>query len=131
MLKFTPLTDCPFVVGNYYLVDAAYKNAPGFLPPFRKTRYHLKEWSECNLEPKNPKEYFNLKHSSARNVIERSFGLLKKRWAILRSTMFYPLEKQNDIILACCLLHNFLREVDASDLLEEEELTEEEKYREA
>ena len=45
--------------------------------------------------------------------------------------MFYPLETQNDIILACCLIHNFLREVDADDLLEEEELSEVEKLRES
>lgn len=50
-----------------------------------------------------------MKHAKARNVIERAFGILKSRWAILRSPSFYPIKQQNWIILACCLLHNFIR----------------------
>ncbi|GFP81874.1 putative nuclease harbi1 [Phtheirospermum japonicum] len=60
---------------HYYLVDVGYTNVPGFLAPYRATRYHLKEW-EGNT-PTNYKELYNLRHSSARNVIERTFGLLK------------------------------------------------------
>ncbi|MFQ6667454.1 hypothetical protein Gotur_033475 [Gossypium turneri] len=37
-----------------------------------------------------PEEFCNMKHASARNVIERCFGLLKLRWGILRSRSFYP-----------------------------------------
>ena len=48
-----------------------------------------------------------MKHAAARNVIERCFGLLKQRWAILRSPSFYPTKTQGRIILSCCLLHNF------------------------
>lgn len=50
-----------------------------------------------------------MKHSSARNVIERCFGLLKMRWAILRSPSFYDITTQRRIISACCMLHNFIR----------------------
>lgn len=50
-----------------------------------------------------------MKHSSARNVIERCFCDIKNRWAILRSPSFYPIKTQNRIILACCLLHNFIK----------------------
>ncbi|KAL5564127.1 hypothetical protein UlMin_027291 [Ulmus minor] len=60
-----------------------------FLSPYRGTWYHLKEWGQ--RIPSNREEYFNMKHSYARNVIERCFGLLKVRWAILRSPSFYPL----------------------------------------
>ena len=49
-----------------------------------------------------------MKHSSARNVIERCFGLLKQRWAILRSPSFYPVAIHNNVIIACCLLHNYI-----------------------
>ncbi|XP_039134179.1 uncharacterized protein LOC120271562 [Dioscorea cayenensis subsp. rotundata] len=38
----------------------------------------------------------------------RCFGLLKKRWGILRSPLFYPIRTQSRMILACCLLHNFI-----------------------
>ena len=35
------------------------------------------------------KSFFDMKHSAARNVIERCFGVLENRWAILRSPLFY------------------------------------------
>ncbi|XP_048491189.1 uncharacterized protein LOC109133657 [Beta vulgaris subsp. vulgaris] len=63
--------------GCYYLVDAGYTNCEGFLAPYRGHRYHLKEWGY--RQPIRAEEYFNMKHSKARNVIERSFGLLKGR----------------------------------------------------
>ncbi|KAA0041229.1 glycine-rich cell wall structural protein 1-like [Cucumis melo var. makuwa] len=33
-----------------------------------------------------------MKHSLARNVIERAFGILKGCWAILRGKSYYPLQ---------------------------------------
>ncbi|MBA0614788.1 hypothetical protein Godav_015034 [Gossypium davidsonii] len=54
------------------------------------------------------KNWRNLKHSSAHNVIKRCFGLLKPRWGILRIPSFYPIRVHNRIIIACCLLHNFI-----------------------
>ncbi|XLR13943.1 uncharacterized protein [Arachis hypogaea] len=95
--------------GNYYLVDAGYTNGPEFLAPYRGTRYHVREWAQGARAPRNYQEYFNQVHSSARNIIERCFGLLKKRWSILRSPSFYPLKTQFQIIIACCLLQNFIR----------------------
>ena len=50
-----------------------------------------------------------MKHSTARNVIERCFGLLKLRWTILRSPSCYPVKTHSRIIIACCLLHNLIR----------------------
>ncbi|KAA0048206.1 retrotransposon protein [Cucumis melo var. makuwa] len=70
--------------GYYYLCDAGYPNAKGFLDPYRGQRYHLQEWRGAGNSPTNAKEYFNMKHSSTRNVIERAFGVLKGRWTILR-----------------------------------------------
>ena len=94
--------------GTYYLVDAGYTNGEGFLAPYRGQRYHLNDWRDGN-QPTRAKEYFNMRHSTARNVVERSFGVLKKRWAILRSPSFYPPKIQSRIILACCVLHNYIR----------------------
>ncbi|KAK4400380.1 hypothetical protein Sango_1144100 [Sesamum angolense] len=68
--------------------------------------------------PQSPHELFNLNHSATRNVIERAFGLLKVRWGILRSQSFYPINTLNKIMLACCLLHNFLRNEMPDDPLE-------------
>ncbi|XP_057445094.1 protein ALP1-like [Lotus japonicus] len=78
--------------GKYFLVDAGYTNGPGFLAPYRGTRYHLNEW--IGNTPQNYKELFNLRHASARNVIERSFGILKKRWSILRTPSFFDIKTQ-------------------------------------
>ncbi|KAF7805285.1 protein ALP1-like [Senna tora] len=88
---------------RYYLVDAGYSNAEGFLAPYRGQRYHLNEWRE-GRHPTTPRECVNMRHSAARNVIERCFGMLKNRWAILRSPSFYPVKTHNMIVIACCTI---------------------------
>ena len=50
-----------------------------------------------------------MKHTVTHDVIEMCFGLLKMRCGILRSPSFYPIRVHNRIIVACCLLHNFIR----------------------
>ncbi|XP_028062795.1 uncharacterized protein LOC114266097 [Camellia sinensis] len=62
--------------GKYYFVDAGFKNMPGFLVPFHSQCYHLQEFHGRHYS--GPKELFNHRHSSLRNVIERTFGVLKK-----------------------------------------------------
>lgn len=94
--------------GQYYLVDGGYTNGDGFLAPYQGVRYHLQEFGHGTQVPQNYKEYFNLKHAKARNVIKRAFGILKSRWAILKSPAYYPITQHNHIMLACCLLHNFI-----------------------
>ncbi|CAL1368575.1 unnamed protein product [Linum trigynum] len=105
-------------VNKYYLVDGGYANEPGFLAPYRVTRYHLQLWR--GNTPKNYKELFNLRHSLARSYVERAFGLLKKRWGILRAAGFYDVKTQVRIINACCILHNFIRDECPHDALLDE-----------
>ncbi|KAK3221419.1 hypothetical protein Dsin_008444 [Dipteronia sinensis] len=105
--------------GCYYLVDGGYTNGEGFLAPYRGTRYHLSKWRD-GYTPINHEEYFNMKHSSARNVIERCFRLLKLCWVILRSPSFYPLKTHCKIIVACCLLYNLIRRETSVDPMEHE-----------
>jgi len=74
-------------------------NLEGFPALFRGQKYHLSEWRP-SCQPTTPTEFFNMKHSQAHNVIERCFGLLKNRWAIIReSPSFYPIRTQNRIII--------------------------------
>ncbi|KAK6148549.1 hypothetical protein DH2020_019461 [Rehmannia glutinosa] len=113
-------TDLKIPSGNYYLADNRYTNGPGFLTPYRGVRYHLDEWGSGSSAPQNYRELFNLRHAKARNIIERSFAVLKGRWAILRSKAFYSIKMQNRIIMACCLLHNFIRSTMARDPMEDE-----------
>ncbi|KAK8914562.1 hypothetical protein KSP39_PZI023956 [Platanthera zijinensis] len=42
-------------------------------------------------------------------LIERSFGVWKKKWAILRDMSSYRFDKQVSIVLAMMTLHNFIR----------------------
>ena len=90
------------------------------MTPYKGVRYHLKEFTRRG--PQNPRELFNHRHSSLRNVIERTFGVLKKRFPIIASGSepHYSLETMTDIVLACCILHNFLRGVDNDDALIDE-----------
>ncbi|TYK07193.1 retrotransposon protein [Cucumis melo var. makuwa] len=92
----------------YYLCHVGYPNVEGFLALYRGQRYHVQEWRGVGNVPTTVKEYFNLKYSSARNVIERAFDLLKGRWTILREKLYYPLQVQCRTILACYLLQNLI-----------------------
>ena len=96
------------VVGKYYLVDSGYPNRPGYLAPYKGTKYHHQEWKDAP-PPEGMEETFNYAHSSIRNVIERSFGVLKMKWRILKEIPTYSTHKQSQIIVACCALHNFIR----------------------
>ncbi|XP_025647417.1 protein ALP1-like [Arachis hypogaea] len=105
--------------GNFYLGDAGFMLKPGILTPYRGVRYHLKEYSVC--EPQNSKELFNHRHSSLRNVIERCFGVLKKRFPIIAGDTkpYYSFETMRHF-LACCILHNFLMGVDVDQSIIDE-----------
>ncbi|XP_058190739.1 uncharacterized protein LOC131307981 isoform X1 [Rhododendron vialii] len=94
--------------GHYYLADAGYTNGPGILAPYRGQRYHINIWRQGHM-PQSREEFFNMKHSKARNVVERCFGVLKMRWGILRSHSFYPIRTQCRIVTACILLHNLIK----------------------
>src|SRR5437762_8454494 len=66
--------------------------------------------------PKDAKELFNLRHSSLRNSIERIFGVLKKRFPILKQQLEYEYVLQGQLVTALCCLHNFIRkEGDGND----------------
>ncbi|XP_058181174.1 uncharacterized protein LOC131299605 [Rhododendron vialii] len=105
--------------GHYYLVDAGYTNGNGFLTPYHGQRYHINIWRQGHM-PTSKEEFFNMKHSAARNCIERSFGVLKMRFAILRSPSFYPIRTQCRIVSACCLLHNLIKREMPNDPIENE-----------
>ncbi|XP_023731326.1 uncharacterized protein LOC111879081 [Lactuca sativa] len=57
---------------------------------------------------------------------ERAFGVLKRRFPIVRSTLepFYSCDTQSDIFVACCILQNFLLAEDRDKKLEYEVLQE-------
>ena len=94
-----------------------YINRSRLIAPYRRVHYHLKEYSV--RPPENAKELFNLRHASLRTAIERAFGVLKKRFPIIAYTTEpnYYIDTQNEIILACYILHNYLMGVDPDESL--------------
>nr|KAJ0187273.1 hypothetical protein LSAT_V11C900454820 [Lactuca sativa] len=68
--------------------DVGYTNGEGFLAPYGCQRYNLNDW-RAGHQPTTPKELFNMRHSSARNII-----------------------------MACCLLHNYIRKEMTIDPIE-------------
>lgn len=69
-------------------------------------------------------ERFNRHHAKARNIIERTFGILKTRWRsiFLRALEIRPLFAPK-VVGACCILHNICV---ATDYVCQEEGDEEE-----
>lgn len=59
----------------------------------------------------------------SRNVVERTFGLLKRRFPCLFLGLDFKLQKVQDVIIACCILHNMLLvegDGNVNDILREE-----------
>ena len=58
--------------------------------------------------PTNARELFNLRHSSLRVSVERAFGALKNKFRILYSKPFHPYKTQVKLVIACCILYNWI-----------------------
>ena len=55
-------------------------------------------------------------HAKARNVIERIFGVLKRRFRLVTAAAEYKVVTQAQIVLAVCCLHNFIITYDPNDM---------------
>ena len=96
-------------------MDKGYPDRKGYLVPYPKTRYHKSQFQ--NEPPNNMQESFNRSHSSLRSAIERSFGILKKRWKILGKLPKYSVKTQLEVIMAAFALHNYIRNNDKEDMV--------------
>ncbi|XP_038705743.1 uncharacterized protein LOC120001469 isoform X2 [Tripterygium wilfordii] len=103
--------------GKYYLVDMGYSNMEGFIAPYPGVQCHLQEYKGANQLPRNAEELFNHRHSSLRNVIQKSFNVLKTRFPILKLAPQYAFHVQRDIVIAACVLHNYIRREEKNDWL--------------
>lgn len=99
------------------IADAAYPLLPWIMKPFP---------DNGNL-PRD-KSHFNYRLSRARMVVENAFGRLKGRWRCLLKQNEANIERMNNIVATCCVLHNicelFQEDFDP-ELLKETELAEE------
>lgn len=50
---------------------------------------------------------YNASHIRTRNLIERTIGVLKKRFACLSSKLHYSPQKVGEFVVTCCILHNY------------------------
>ncbi|XP_071926042.1 uncharacterized protein [Coffea arabica] len=73
--------------GKYYLMDSAYKNMPDFLAPHKGHRYQRDQFSRGAGGPRGKYELFNHHHS------------------------------QVELVIACCVLHNFISDEHPHDEL--------------
>ena len=81
---------------------------PGYMTPFRLTRYHQSQFDGVDVRTLDRREKFNYIHSKLRNIIERRFGVLKERWHVLEGVPFFKREKQAWIIISCFAMDNYL-----------------------
>lgn len=64
------------------------------------------------------RELFNLRHSSLRITVERAFGSLKRRFKILDDAIpFFPFSTQVEIVVASCIIHNWVIEDGGDELI--------------
>lgn len=68
------------------------------------------------VSPANREELFNLRHASARNAVERIFGVLKKRYVVLTRPSHFDMDVQARIPPALAAVHNFIWEHDWDDI---------------
>lgn len=94
--------------GRYFLADAGYANKDFLLSPYRGVRYHLREIRQVGRSPEDKYELFNFRHSSARNVVERTFGVFKRRWRIFDRQHEYSIRTQVKLIYALAAIHNLI-----------------------
>ncbi|KAF5445441.1 hypothetical protein F2P56_034489 [Juglans regia] len=100
--------------GHYYLVDSAFPCIEKFMPPYPRERYHRSD-RYSGHQFRGYKDYFNFCHSSLRNIIERTFALLKNRFLILNAMPRYRPTRQGMLVTACCTLHNLIKTVTPND----------------
>jgi len=81
--------------GNVFLGDAAYSLMPWLLTLYQGAQ---------TIGGKN--DVFNLHLSKGRQVIERAFGMMIKRWRILVSSLEFSVERCSMVIKICVMLHN-------------------------
>ena len=89
--------------GGWLIVDNGYTKCPTCIPPLKHTFSRKAErWSQWM--------------ESMRKDVECTFGILKKRWRILKHPVrIRGVEKTDKIWKTCCSLHNMLLQYDGLD----------------
>ena len=112
--------------GCYYLADAGFPLCDILMTPYISVWYHIKEWARGSQwfvlytflcyntdedldRPCTYQELFNLHHAQARNVVERIFGIFKRKFRVFDRAPKYELAVQAMLVPATLGLHNYRR----------------------
>lgn len=91
------LPDSSMKVPYFIVGDAAFPLRDNLMRPFPgKQLPHVRE-------------NFNKRLSRARRTIENAFGILVVRWRILKNTLVMEPNSAERLVLACVILHNFVK----------------------
>ncbi|XP_064638335.1 putative nuclease HARBI1 [Lineus longissimus] len=97
------------------LGDKGYPCRPFLMTPFRN--------------PNNPAENrYNTAHKRTRSVVERLFGVWKKRFPCLKFGIRCKLETAMKVIVATAVLHNIARDLGEPEISDEEDEPEEDEH---
>ena len=83
---------------NFWLLgDSGYPLKPYLMTPYKSPGYGTAQHT------------FNQRHASARNIVERTIGVLKSRFRCLQTMLPYVPSKVVSIVNVCCALHNICK----------------------
>lgn len=100
----------PLILRNQHLIgDSAYPLLFNLMTPFRDNGHLTRSQS-----------IYNIKLSSIRSIIERSFGLLKTKFRRLKYLDISDFDLGMKMIAAACVLHNFIIKGDELNVEEED-----------
>ena len=85
-----------------FIGDEAFALREGFLMPYNQRAL---THDRC---------IYNYRLSRARRIVENAFGISVARFRIFRTAMSLKLENIEAVVMACCVLHNFLCRKSAS-----------------
>lgn len=94
----TPLRNVNINLPYVFLGDGAFALNKTLMKPYPGE--HLADTKE---------RVFNKKLSSARVVVENTFGVMSSVFRVLRKPMLLQPEPATEVVMACIVLHNFLR----------------------
>lgn len=86
----------------FFIGDDAFALRTWLMKPFSKRDLTRQE------------QVFNYRLSRARRIVENAFGILVNRFGCLLTTLRVTPSTATDVVMACCILHNLLRNANAA-----------------
>ncbi|XP_031332700.1 protein ALP1-like [Photinus pyralis] len=77
---------------------------------FPLKRYLLRPYPGSQIQDDRSKRIFNYRLSRARRVSENAFGILSQKFQLYNRRLKLKPENADKVILATCILHNYLRD---------------------